>query len=268
MAYFHVIAGVEQAPARPVVRKIGLKDIRVALSRGLDDFRSMPSHVVFICLLYPIAGVCLAAFTSDRNELYLLYPLVSGFALIGPFAAIGLYELSRRRELGQNTAWTHAFEPFRSPAAPSILATGLLLSIIFVAWLATAQALYQWLFNDAAPQSLGRFLSDVVSTPQGWALIIVGNVLGFLFAVAAFSVSVISFPLLLDRDVGAAVAIETSVRAVLKNPLIMALWGLIVAATLAIGLAFLLVGLVIVMPVLGHATWALYRQVVQPPGSE
>ncbi|MFI5015645.1 MAG: DUF2189 domain-containing protein [Hyphomicrobiales bacterium] len=260
MANLHIIAGASGAWAQPVIRKIGLDDIWDALAKGIDDFQTMPSHLVFLGLIYPIVGVCLAA----TNALPLLYPLASGFALIGPFAAIGLYEVSRRRELGMDTSWRHAFEVLRSPAMPSILALGLLLMVIFLCWLATAGALYERLFGPDPPESYTRFISEVLTTDRGWALILIGNGIGFLFAVLVLSISVVSFPLLLDRDVGVAVALHTSVRAVLANPVMMALWGLIVVALLVIGSLPLLIGLAVVMPVLGHSTWHLYRKVVEP----
>src|SRR5215208_5766920 len=138
MANFHVIAGADETLAKPVIRWIEYADIREALAKGIDDFLAMPSHLVFIGMIYPLVGVCLAAFTISSNALPLLYPLMSGFALIGPFTAIGLFEVSRRRELGLDTSWSHAFEALRSPAMPSILALGLLLMVIFLCWLATA----------------------------------------------------------------------------------------------------------------------------------
>jgi uncharacterized membrane protein len=264
MANFHVIAGANETPAHPVVRKIGLSDLREALSRGLDDFMAMPSHLVFLGLIYPIAGVCLAALTFSNNALPLLYPLATGFALVGPFAAIGLYEISRRRELGMEASWQDAFDVLKSPSIPSIAALGVLLLVIFLAWLTTARMLYQSLFGYAVPSSYSQFINDVLTSPQGMSLILAGNALGFVFAVVVLSISVISFPLLLDRDVGAAVAIQTSIKAVLVNPLVMAAWGLIVAAALLVGSLPLFVGLAIAMPVLGHATWHLYRRVVDP----
>jgi uncharacterized membrane protein len=264
MANLHVIAGASGTWMRPAVRNIDFSDIRDALARGLDDFLTMPSHLVFLCLIYPIVGACLAA----TNALFLLYPLASGFALIGPFAAIGLYELSRRRELGMDTSWRHAFDVLSSPAMPSILALGLLLMMIFLCWLATAQALYVWLFGPVAPQSYAQFIEEVLTTAHGWALILLGNGIGFVFAALVLSISAISFPLIIDRDVGAAVAIHTSVRAVLANPVMMALWGLIVAALLVLGTLPLFIGLAVVMPVLGHATWHLYRKVVESSSGE
>jgi uncharacterized membrane protein len=137
--------------------------------------------------------------------------------------------------------------------------------VIFLTWLTTARLLYQSIFGYAVPTSYADLVNQVLTTSEGMRLIVLGNILGFIFAVAVLSISVISFPLLLDRDVGAAVAVYTSIKAVAMNPLTMALWGLIVAAALLVGSIPLFVGLAIVMPVLGHATWHLYRRVVEPP---
>ena len=125
MAGFHVIAGASDTLEHIRVRKISISDLIDALKRGVDDFMVKPSHIVFLCLIYPIVGVVLAAWTSGNNALPLLFPLVSGFALIGPFAAIGLYEISRRREAGLDTSWSHAFEVKDSPALPAIAAVGM-----------------------------------------------------------------------------------------------------------------------------------------------
>jgi len=265
MANFHIVAGASEAPAHPVVRKITPADLKEALAKGFDDFWAMPSHLVFLGLIYPILGVCLAALTFSNNALPLLYPLASGFALVGPFAGIGLYEISRRRELGLSTSWQDAFDVLKSPSIPSIIALGVVLLVIFLVWLTTARLLYQSIFGYAVPTSLAGLINQVLTTSEGMRLIAMGNILGFVFAVAVLSISVISFPLLLDRDVGVAVAVYTSVKAVVMNPFTMALWGLIVAAALLVGSIPLFVGLAIVMPVLGHATWHLYRRVVEPP---
>src|SRR5215208_3416014 len=263
MANFHVIAGARETLEFPIVRRIGPADLKEALRKGFADFWAMPSQVFFIGLIYPIAGVILAGFAFGQNMLPLLYPLAFGFALVGPFVAIGLYELSRRREQGLPTDWKYAVEVVQSPAIGSIATLGVVLLVLFLGWLFSAQALYEWLYGYRPVESLPAFLSEALTTSRGWMLIILGNLIGLVFAIVVLAISVISFPLLLDRDVGVAIAVQTSVRSVLTNPGEMALWGLIVAGLLALGFATLLVGLAIVVPVLGHATWHLYRRVVE-----
>jgi uncharacterized membrane protein len=154
------------------------------------------------------------------------------------------------------------FDVLRSPSFPAIAALGVLLMVVFLTWLAVAQAIYQSLFGTLPPDSITQFAHDVFNTPEGLRLMVIGNGVGFLFAVGVFMISAISFPLLLDRDVGAAVAIMTSVRAVIANPVSMGLWAIIVAVALILGSLPFFFGLAIVMPVLGHATWHLYRKVV------
>lgn len=247
---------------RPAIRKIGLHDLRVALARGVDDFWSMPSHLIFLALIYPVAGVILAQLTFSFDVVPLLFPLMAGFALVGPFAAVGLYELSRRRERGLSVSWRAAFATLRGPPAASLLGLGLVLLFIFAAWMLTAQALYVALFGPEPPQSFAVFLRQILTTEAGWTLIGVGGALGFVYAAVVLSISVVSFPLILDRGASVAEAVATSMRAVVKNPVPMAAWGLIVALGLIAGFLLLFAGLAIVVPVLGHATWALYRRVV------
>jgi uncharacterized membrane protein len=263
MAQAHVVTGAgDEVQAQLKVRKITLADLKDALARGLDDFLAMPSHAVFLCLIYPIVGFVIFRFVLGANILPLLFPLAAGFALIGPIAAIGLYEMSRRREEGAEIGWGDAFGVLRSPSFGAILALGLILMAVFVLWLLVAQAIYSVTLGPDTPDSIGSFMRELFTTGAGWALIVVGCGVGFLFAVLALSISVVSFPLLLDRKVSVTTAIWTSMRAVAKNPRTMAMWGMIVTAGLVIGSIPLFVGLIIVMPVLGHATWHLYRKVV------
>ncbi len=265
MTAFHVMAGSNAELVHPGIRKIAVPDVFDALRLGWEDFRVKPSHYVFLCLIYPIAGVVLAAWSSGANMLPLLYPLASGFALLGPVAAIGLYEISRRRELGMNTNWRHAFDVRRSPAFASIIGLAVMLLAMFVAWLLVAQSLYTQLFGEVPPASMSAFFSQVFGTEQGWSLILVGNAIGLVFAIIVLSSVVVAFPLLLDRDVGAVAAIDTSIRATLANPVPVAVWGLIVAGGLVLGSIPVFVGLAVIMPILGHATWHLYRKLVVPP---
>jgi uncharacterized membrane protein len=264
MSNFHVIAGAGGPPVELAVRRIGYGDLGDALRRGLDDFMTKPSHYVFLCLIYPLVGVVLAAWTSGHNALPMLFPLMSGFALIGPLAGVGLYEISRRRELGMDTSWRHALEVRHAPSVPSIVAMGVYLLCLFVAWLLVAKAIYVWQFGQVAPASMGTFFRDLFTTHQGWMVILFGNIAGFVFAVIVLATTVIAFPLLLDRDAGAYEAVTTSFRAVAANPGPMAAWGLIVAAALVVGSIPIFAGLALVVPILGHATWHLYRKVVEP----
>jgi uncharacterized membrane protein len=246
----------------PVVRRIEVADLGDVLVKGLRDFAAYRTDVIFLCVVYPVAGLALARLAFGYDMLPLLFPLASGFALIGPVAAVGLYEMSRRREQGLAISWGDAFGVVRSPSFGAIVVLGLLLLAIFLLWLAAAYGIYRLTLGPEPPVSVASFVRDVFTTHAGWVLILAGVGVGFFFALAVLAISVVSFPLLLDREVGLGTAVRTSIRAVLANPGPMALWGLIVAGGLVIGSMPLLVGLVIVMPVLGHATWHLYRKVV------
>jgi uncharacterized membrane protein len=261
MSSSHLLVGAN-ASAQLEIRHIAPSDLLQALARGLDDFAAMPSHALFLCVFYPLIGLCLIAFVSGYAMLPLAFPIAAGFALIGPFAAIGLYELSRRREARLDTTSSHALDVLHSRSIGAILALGILLMLIFLVWIAVADAIFVANFGYNAPASVGKFVSDIFMTSPGWNVIIIGTVVGFLFAVVVLTISAISFPLLLDRDVGAAIAVFTSIRVVLANPVTMALWGLIVAFLLVAGSLPFLLGLTVVMPVLGHATWHLYRKAV------
>jgi uncharacterized membrane protein len=247
-----------------VIRKIGLSDLSGALRLGWEDFKAVPSHAIVLCVIYPVLGIVLFRMVLGYSVLPLLFPLAAGFTLIGPFAALGLYELSRRRERGEEAAAWHAVHVLRAPSFGAMLGLGTLLFALFVTWIAAADAIYIATFGHTPAASIPDFAARVLTTPEGWSLIIVGCGVGFLFAVVALCVSVVSFPLMLDRHATAIDAIRTSLRVVMKNPFAMAAWGLIVAVLLVIGSLPFFVGLAIVLPVLGHATWHLYRKVVEP----
>jgi uncharacterized membrane protein len=246
----------------PAVSRIKTADLRDVLIRGLDDFGAYRTDVIFLCLIYPIVGIVLVWLTFGYEMLPLLFPLASGFALIGPAAAVGLYEMSRRREQGTRITWVDALGVIGSPSFGAILMLGLVLLALFVLWLLVAYEIYQLTLGPEPPVSIASFARDVFTTSAGWTMIMVGVVVGFLFALLVLAISVVSFPLLLDRDVGLYKAVRMSIRAVAKNPDTMAVWGLIVAGGLVIGLIPAFLGLIVVMPVLGHATWHLYRKLV------
>src|SRR5882757_4661494 len=216
MAYSHVLLGAGAKPAQLTVRRIGFADLKDALSKGLDDFAAMPTHAIFLCVIYPVMGLVAARLAFGYSILPLLYPLATGFALVGPIAAIGIYELSRRREAGLEASALHSLDVVQSSSIGAIVLLGVLLSLIFLIWVAIANALYIATFGYATPDSFWQFAHDVLTTRAGWTLIIVGNAVGLLFAAVVLTISAVSFPLLIDRDAGAAVALLTSIRVVVR----------------------------------------------------
>jgi uncharacterized membrane protein len=246
----------------PKIQRITPADLRDVLAKGFEDFGKNRTDVVFLCFLYPVLGLLFARLASGSNMLPLVFPMASGFALIGPLVGVGLYEMSRLREQGVEGGWMAAFRVILSPSFGAIVLLGLLLTAIFVFWLVAAQVIYVVTLGPQPPVSIGSFVHDVLTTPAGWMMMGLGVAVGFIFALLVLVISVVSFPLLLDRNVGVDVAVATSVGAVIANPGPMALWGLIVASSLVIGSIPLFFGLVIVLPVLGHSTWHLYRKVV------
>ena len=251
--------------AQPIVRRIKVADLKDVLAGGFRDFGAQRTDVVFLCAFYPVIGLLFASMAAGHAMLPLLFPLVSGFALLGPIAGVGLNEMSRRRELGISEGWTDVFRVLHSPSIGAIVLLGAVLSGLFLAWLMTAYALYDLTLGPQAPASFAAFAHDVFQTAAGHRLIVTGVAAGFIFASIVLVISVVAFPLLLDREVGVEVAVRTSLRAVRANPVPMAVWGLIIAASLMIGSIPLLLGLVIALPVLGHASWHLYRKMVIMP---
>lgn len=245
----------------PEIRRIGVGDLGTALRRGWADFLASPTQLVFLCILYPVIGLLSATLAAGGDTMHLLYPMAAGFSLVGPIAALGLYEISRRRERGLQASWVNVFDVLRSPAIASITGLALLLVGIFLAWLFVADRIYASTLGQV-PEAMDVW-SALFSTPEGWRLILFGNLAGFVFAAAVLVLTVVSFPMLLDRDGGVARAVGTSFRAVMANPVPMAVWGLIVAVLLLLGSIPLFIGLAVVLPVLGHATWHLYRLVVR-----
>lgn len=248
--------------AAPVVRRIGAHDIADSIKRGFADFAAYRTDVIMLCIVYPVVGLVLARVATGHELLPLVFPLASGFALIGPVAAMGLYEMSRRRELGHTVTWATAFGVVRSPAFGAMFALSLILMALFLFWLLAAYAIYDATLGPEPPASVGSFINDVFTTNAGQKMIGIGVGVGFLFALVTLAIGVVSFPLLLDRDIGLNTAVRTSIRACVRNPGPMLLWGFIVALGLVLGSIPLFVGLIVVLPLLGHATWHLYRKTI------
>ena len=249
----------------PMIRHIGFADLRDALRLGWEDFKAVPSHAIVLCVIYPVIGILLWRITLGYSVLPLLFPIATGFALIGPFAALGLYELSYRRELGMEASAWHAFRVLRAPSFGSMLGLGAVLLGIFLAWVVTAHAIYVSTFGNAPASAIPDFLTRVFTTSEGRRLILVGCGVGFLFAAVALCISLVSFPLMLHQHADMTDAMRTSMHVVAKNPIAAAEWGLIVAVLLVIGSIPFFLGLTVVMPLLGHATWHLYRKAIESP---
>ena len=273
MATRNPTASVPANAAEIQVRRIDNQDLRIALRQGLDDFKAMRGDLIFVGLLYPLIGLAAAVMTTSVPLLPFFFPVVAGVGLLGPLAAVGFYELARRREAGLTSNWSHFLDVRKRPAWDDIAVVAGLLLVIFALWLAAAGALYVLFWGYWAPQwasgfvwyephSIGDFVTRLFTTPEGWALIVVGNLAGLAFAALVLAISVVSLPMLVDRDVSAARAVSTSWRAARANPGVLARWGLIVAGLLVLGSIPLFIGLAFVLPWLGYSTWHLYTRLV------
>jgi uncharacterized membrane protein len=247
----------------PVVRTISIEDVRAALRLGWRDFRVAPWPGVVLGAMCAATGIIIIAFLYFLGLPYLAYPLGAGFALICPFVAAGLYEVSRRLETGQSLAASDIWQTIKSRS--EIRWMGFATVFVLIIWMYQVRFLMAlFLGYSGMLATLSEFLRVVLSTPEGLMFLAVGNVVGAVLATILFSISVVSFPMVLDRDVDFVTAMITSVRAVTNNPLPMAAFACVIVAMLMLSALTGFLGLIIALPILGHATWHLYRRVVAP----
>lgn len=247
----------------PQVRQLTVADLRTALKQGAEDFAACRSDAMFLVLCYPLIGLGLVVMSLQVNLMPLIFPLILGFALLGPAAALGLYQMSARREQGADPDWRDAFAVIRSPALLSMMVLSAYLAALFIIWLVVAQSIYTATLGPEAPNALSSFLASVFTTTEGWTMILWGGFAGACFAIAALAVSILAFPLLLDRQTGVPVAVATSLRFFRKNPGVSLIWGVIIVGALLVGSLPAFAGLIVVFPILGHSTWHLYRRAVR-----
>lgn len=265
MVAVHADPSAELAAPDIPVRTLSPSDLNLSLREGWKDFMSMRGDLIFVGLLYPLIGIVTAAVAFGSNFLQLFFPIAAGISLLGPIVAVGFYELARREEAGLHSNWSHFFDVVKRPSADGLGAVAALLVLIFALWMAAAQGLYAvlWGMTGMTPMdTIGAFLSRLFTTPEGWALIVIGNLIGAAFAVLVLAISFVSLPMLVDCNVDARTAVATSIRAFRANKLMMIRWGLTIGVLLVIGSIPLFIGLAVVLPWLGYATWHLYTHVV------
>ena len=244
------------------VRRIAQADLDWALAEGWKDFRARRGDVLLLPIVYTVAGLLAAALCLNETFLPFVFPLMAGVSILGPAAAVGFYELARRREQNLPSDWTHFLDPLRGRGRMKLALLTLGLLALFAAWVLIAALIHGQTLGRLGSLGLADFFRDMVSTPQGWALIIAGNLAGFIFAVAALVLTMVSFPMIVDKPASATTAVLTSIRAARANPAAVAGWGLRVAGLLVLGSLPLFAALPVVIPVLGYATWHLYTRLV------
>lgn len=263
MAFPQTLDAIEAPPGGFPVRRIKVADLRDALKAGYADFNARPTFYTFLVLVYPLFALLFVLLLQGDSLLYLAFPIVAGLTLLGPAVSVALCEMSRRREMGLGTGWRGAFGFVHSARFAPILGLSIVMMLLYVGWLVLAESLYFGTVGAQPPASVAEFVEQLLTTRAGFALILYGNITGLMFAFAALSISVVAFPMLLDRPVTMVTAVSTSIRAVASNLLVMLLWGLLVVALLVAGSLLFLIGLAAVLPILGHASWHLYRRLVE-----
>lgn len=249
----------------PVVRRVTFADLEAALAKGWADYRAAPQFGIFFGAVYAIGGIVLVSAVMLLGIQWLAYPLVIGFALIGPFVATGLYEVSRLREAGKELTWNGVLTVAWNQRRRELGWMAFVTLFIFWVWMYQARTLFAVFFGFEGFATMDGFLHAVFTTWNGWMFLLAGHIVGAIISMVLFTVTVVSFPLLLDRDADFVTAMITSIRVVTTSPVPMISWGLFVVVCVVLSAVPGFLGFLISLPVFGHATWHLYRTAVAPP---
>jgi|AGTN01.3.fsa_nt_gi Predicted integral membrane protein len=246
-------------PSLPPLRQVTAEGSATWLERGFRDFIAHPGIGLAYGAVFALIGWLVTFGLSQMGMGSMVLPLAGGFMLVAPFLAVGLYEVSRRRENGEGVTLGQALGAFRRN--PHMVDMGLVLLLIFFAWFQIAMILFA-LFFGGQPPALESFFSRIVMAPQGAAFLLTGTAVGGVLAAVAFSLSVVAIPMLLDHQVSALTAMRTSLRAVWLNRYSMVGWAAALVTLVVLGIAFLFVGLAVTLPIAAHASWHAYRDLV------
>jgi uncharacterized membrane protein len=247
----------------PHVRKIEVADVLDAIEQGVRDFARAPKYGMFFGGVYAVGGLLMFWVAVSLGYFYLIYPAVMGFALLAPFGAAGTYEISRRLEQGEKLSWSAVLGAVWRRAGRELGWLALVSMFTFIIWLDIAMFVFLAFYGLHVP-TFSDLFSQVLTTPYGLLFLLVGNGVGAIIALVVFSFTVVSPPLIVDRNVDFITAMSASVRSVRTNPKPMLVWAIVIGADLAIAFATFFVALLVVFPILGHATWHLYRRVIEP----
>lgn len=248
------------APA-PSVKRLSREDVRDALKAGLADFQRAPVYGLFFGAVFSLAGIAIAWALFQGEAGVWIFPVAAGFPLVGPFAAVGLYEVSRRMETGEPLAWRPVLLAGFRQGNSQLPFFAVFTVFAFLAWIVLARVIFAVSFGTASMTNVTSSL-EILFTDQGLIMLCVGTVVGAALAALLFSISVIGVPLLLDRDIDVVTAIITSLRATVENREAMLRWGAVVGGLTVVAMLPLFLGMVLVFPTLGHTSWHIYRKTI------
>lgn len=252
--------GIEtQSQPETITRDLGLEDLRFALSAGFDDFKAKPAFGLFFASIFVVAGMALTYFLVVRGEYTLAIPVAAGFPLIAPFTAVGLYEVSRRRELRIPTTWSAILGAVKGRGDEQILAMGVIIFVAFGFWVIVAHAVFAIAVIEAGA---GSESLAFLTTRDGIAMLLIGTAIGGVMAFAFYAITVFSLPMLVHREVDFFTAIITSLAGFKANRRILLIWAASIACALFVSIVTAFLGLLITLPIFGHATWHLYRRAI------